>query len=52
MQECVLSTDRRSVRTRRALRQALAKEIHDRFFAGYAGVTLPHCRSDCRSSVV
>ena len=27
MQECVLSTDRRSVRTRRALRQALAKEI-------------------------
>ena len=27
MQECVLSTDRRSVRTRRALRQALADEI-------------------------
>ena len=27
MQECVLSTDRRSVRTRRALRQALAEEI-------------------------
>ena len=22
--------------------QALAKEIHDRFFVGYAGVTLPH----------
>ena len=27
MQECVLSTDRRSVRTRRALRRALADEI-------------------------
>lgn len=27
MQECVLSTDRRSVRTRRALRAALAREI-------------------------
>ena len=27
MQECVLSTDRRSVRTRRALRHALAEEI-------------------------
>ena len=27
MQECVLSTDRRSVRTRRALRHALAQEI-------------------------
>ena len=27
MQECVLSTDRRSVRTRRALRLALAQEI-------------------------
>lgn len=27
MQECVLSTDRRSVRTRRALRSALAEEI-------------------------
>ena len=27
MQECVLSTDRRSVRTRQALRDALAREI-------------------------
>lgn len=27
MQECVLSTDRRSIRTRRALRRALAEEI-------------------------